>query len=55
MFIIIWNFLFYIGKDVVDILLIKCRIFLVKMFKWNVGMVVFSIEMNDSKVGFENW
>lgn len=53
--ITIWNFSPHTGKDAVDISLTKCRISLVKMFKWNVGMVAFSTEMNDSKVGLENW
>lgn len=39
--------------DAVDILLIKCRIFLIKICKWNVSVVTFLTEVNNSKVEFE--
>ena len=40
--------------DAVDILLIKNIIFLIKICKWNVDVVIFLTEANTGKVELEN-
>ena len=40
--------------NAVDTLLIKNIIFLIKICKWNVDVVIFLTEVNSRKVEFEN-